>query len=122
LSSHTILRSVMYPTSFVSTGQPYKNTQNCAKSSKNHPSWLSGNPKLWKIYWWEFTSPLDLHPMINVKNVTMHDVQKHPIHTDIQQHTYRRRIHHILQCQLQNRKYYLPPGKCNLWPSIRRRN
>ena len=46
LSSHTILRSVMYPTSFVSTGQPYKNTQNCAKSSKNHPSWLSGNPKL----------------------------------------------------------------------------
>ena len=41
LSSHTILHSVIYPTSFVSTGQPYKNTQNCAKSSKNHPSWLS---------------------------------------------------------------------------------
>jgi hypothetical protein len=46
LSSHTILRSVIYPTSFVSTGQPYKNTQNCAQSSKNHPSWLSGNPKV----------------------------------------------------------------------------
>ena len=46
LSSHTILRSVIYPTSFVSTGQPYKNTQNCAKSSKNHPSWLSGNQKV----------------------------------------------------------------------------
>jgi hypothetical protein len=41
LSSHTILRSVIYPTSFVSTGQPYKNTQNCVKSSKNHPSWPS---------------------------------------------------------------------------------
>ena len=26
LSSHTILRSVIYPTSFVSTGQPYKKT------------------------------------------------------------------------------------------------
>jgi hypothetical protein len=37
-SSHTILRSVIYPTLLVSTGQPYKNTQNCAKSSKNHPS------------------------------------------------------------------------------------
>jgi hypothetical protein len=46
LSSHTILRSVIYQTSFVSTGQRYNNTQNCAKSSKNHPSWLSGNPKL----------------------------------------------------------------------------
>jgi hypothetical protein len=46
LSSHTILRQVIYPTSFVSTGQPYKNTQNCEKSSKNHQSWLSGNPKL----------------------------------------------------------------------------
>ena len=44
--SHTILRSVIYPTSFVSTGQPYKNTQNCVKSSKNHPSWPSGNPKV----------------------------------------------------------------------------
>jgi hypothetical protein len=44
LSSHTI-----YPTSFVSTGQRYKYTQNCAKSSKNHPSWLSGNPEVWKI-------------------------------------------------------------------------
>jgi hypothetical protein len=41
LSSHTILCSVIYPTSFVSTGQPYTNTQNCAKSSKNYPSWLS---------------------------------------------------------------------------------
>jgi hypothetical protein len=29
--------SVIYPASFVSTGQPYKNTQNCVKSSKNHP-------------------------------------------------------------------------------------
>jgi hypothetical protein len=48
LSSHTILRSVSYPTSFVSTGQPYKNTHNCAKSSKNHPSWLSGNLKVWR--------------------------------------------------------------------------
>jgi hypothetical protein len=43
LSSLTILHSVIYPTSFVSTGQPYKNTQNCVKSSKNHPSWPSGN-------------------------------------------------------------------------------
>jgi hypothetical protein len=34
------------PASFVSTGQPYKNTQNCVKSSKNHPSWPSGNPKV----------------------------------------------------------------------------
>ena len=41
LSSHTILRSVVYPPSLVSTGQPHKNTQNCAKSSKDHPSWLS---------------------------------------------------------------------------------
>jgi hypothetical protein len=46
LSSHTILRSVIYPASFVSTGQPYKNTQNCVKSLKNHPSWPSGNPKV----------------------------------------------------------------------------
>jgi hypothetical protein len=38
--------SVIYPASFVSTGQPYKNTQNCVKSSKNHPSWPSGNPKV----------------------------------------------------------------------------
>ena len=30
--------------------------------------------------------------------------------------------HHILQCQLQGRKYYLPPGMCNLWSSIHRRN
>jgi hypothetical protein len=30
--------------------------------------------------------------------------------------------HHILQCQLQDGKYYLPPGMCNLWPSIHRRN
>jgi hypothetical protein len=27
----------------------------------------------------------------------MYDVQTHPMHTQIQQHTYRRRIHHILQ-------------------------
>ena len=27
-----------------------------------------------------------------------------------------------MQCQLQDRKYYLPPGMCNLWPSIRQRN
>jgi hypothetical protein len=40
------VKTVIYPTSFVSTGQPYKNTQNCAKSSKNHPSWLLGNPKV----------------------------------------------------------------------------
>jgi hypothetical protein len=53
---------------------------------------------------------------------TMYDVQKHPMHTEIQQHTYRRRIHHIFQCQLQDRKYYLPPGMCKLWSSIRRRN
>ena len=45
-TSQTILRLVIYPTSFVSTGHPYKNTKNCAKSSKNHPSWLSGNPKV----------------------------------------------------------------------------
>ena len=37
-------------------------------------------------------------------------------------HTYRRRIHHTLQCQLQDRKYYIPPGMCKLWPSIHRRN
>jgi hypothetical protein len=42
LSSHTILCSVIYPTSFVSTGQPYQYTHNCANSSKNHPSSLSG--------------------------------------------------------------------------------
>jgi hypothetical protein len=47
LSSHTILHSVIYPTSFMSTGQPYKNTQNCAKSSKgadafDSESWLYG--------------------------------------------------------------------------------
>jgi hypothetical protein len=46
VSSHTILRSVIYPTSFVSKGQPYKNTHNGAKFSKNHPSWLSGNLKV----------------------------------------------------------------------------
>jgi hypothetical protein len=46
LSSNTILRSVIYPTSFVSTGKPYKNNQNCAKSSKKNPSWLSGNPNI----------------------------------------------------------------------------
>ena len=40
----------------------------------------------------------------------MYDVQKHPMHTKIQQHTYRRTNHHILQCQLQDRKHYLPPG------------
>jgi hypothetical protein len=28
----------------------------------------------------------------------MYDVHKHPMHTKIQQHTYRRKIHHILQC------------------------
>jgi hypothetical protein len=38
--------------------------------------------------------------------------------TKIQQHTYRRNIHHILQCQLQDRKYYLPPGMCNLWSKM----
>ena len=53
---------------------------------------------------------------------TMYDVQKHPMHTQIQQHTYRRKNHHILQCQLQDRKYYLPPEMCNLWSSIHRRN
>jgi hypothetical protein len=40
------LFAVIYPTSFVSTGQPYKNTQNCVKSSKNHPFWPSGNPNV----------------------------------------------------------------------------
>ena len=74
LSSHTIMRSVIYPTSFVSTGQPYKNTQNCAKSSKNHPSWPSGNPKVWKSSWWELTSPLDLPTMVSVKNVIRDNV------------------------------------------------
>ncbi len=59
LSSHTILRSVMYTPSFVSTGQPYRNTQNCTKYSKNNPSWLSENPKIWKIYMRELTSPCD---------------------------------------------------------------
>ena len=38
LSSHTILRSVIYPASFVSTRQPYKNTQSCVKSSKKPKS------------------------------------------------------------------------------------
>ena len=74
LSLHTILRSVIYPASFVSTGQPYKNTQNCVKSSKNHPSWPSGNPKVWKTSWWELTSPLDLPTMVSVKNVIRDDV------------------------------------------------
>ena len=74
LSSHTILRSVIYPTSFGSTRQPYKNTQNCVKSSKYHPSWPSGNPKLWKTFWWELTSPRDLPTMVSVKNVSRDDV------------------------------------------------
>ena len=74
LSSHTILCSVIYPASFVSTGQPYKNTQNCVKSSQNHPSWPSGNPKVWKTCGWELTSPLDLPTMVSVKNVTRDDV------------------------------------------------
>ena len=74
LSSHTILPSVIYPASFVSTGQPYKNTQNCVKSSKNHPSWPSGNPKVWKTSWWELTSPLDLPTMVSVKNLIRDDV------------------------------------------------
>jgi hypothetical protein len=74
LSLNTILRSVIYPASFVSTGQPYKNTQNCVKSSKNHPSWPSGNPNVWKTSWWELTSPLDLPTMVSVKNVIRDDV------------------------------------------------
>ena len=70
LSLHTILLlSVIYPASFVSTGQPYKNTQNCVKSSKKHPSWPSGNPKVWKTSWWEMTSPLDLPTIVSVKHV-----------------------------------------------------
>ena len=56
------------------TGQPYKNTQNCVKSSKNHPSWPSENPKVWKTSWWELTSPLDLPTMVSVKNVIRDDV------------------------------------------------
>ena len=74
LSSHTILCSVIYPTTFVSTGQPYKNTHNCAKVSKNHPSWLSGNQKVSKISWWELTSSLHLPIMASVKNVIRDDV------------------------------------------------
>ena len=109
LSPHTILISVIYPPSFVSTGQPYNNTQNCAKSSKNHmhPSWLSGNPKVWKISWWELTSPHDLPTMISVK--MMYDVQKHLMHTEVQQHAYRRRIHHIrnANCKTENIIYLL---------------
>ena len=73
-SSHIIMRSVIYPTSFVRTEQPYKNTHNCAKSSKNHPSWLLRNPKVWKISWWELTSPLDLPTLISVNNVIRDDV------------------------------------------------
>ena len=69
-----IMRSVIYPTSFVSTGQSHKNTHNCAKSSKNHPSWFSRNPKVWKISWWELTSPLDLPTMVSAKNVIQDDV------------------------------------------------
>ena len=48
LSSNTILRSVIYPTSFVSTGKPYKNNQNCAKSSKKKPVLAFRKPKYLK--------------------------------------------------------------------------
>jgi D-ribose pyranose/furanose isomerase RbsD len=40
----------------------------------SHPSWLSGIPKVWKISWWELTSPLDLPTMVSVKNVIRDDV------------------------------------------------
>jgi hypothetical protein len=40
----------------------------------SHPSWLSGNPKVWKMSWWELTSPLDLPTMVSVKNVIRNDV------------------------------------------------
>jgi hypothetical protein len=95
------------------------NTQNCAKSSKNHmhPSWLSGNPKVWKISWWELTSPHNLPTMISVK--TMYDVQKHLMHTEVQQHTYRRRIHHICNanCKTENIIYQKLSLFCLLWSS-----
>ena len=83
-----------------------QNTHNCAKSSKNHLSWLSGNLKVWKISYWELPSPLDLPTMVNATNVIRDDVWRAKTSNahKIQQHTYRRRIHHILQCQLQDRK------------------
>jgi hypothetical protein len=82
------------------------NTHNCAKSSKNHLSWLSGNLKVWKISYWELPSPLDLPTMVNAINVIRDHVWRAKTSNahKIQQHTYRRRIHHILQCQLQDRK------------------
>ena len=40
----------------------------------NHPSWPSGNPKVWKTSWWELTSPLDLLTMVSVKHVIRDDV------------------------------------------------
>jgi hypothetical protein len=69
----------------VSTGQQFKNIQNCAQSSPNHPSWLSGNPKVWKISWWERTSPLICLEWSVSKMwfETMYNVQKHPMHTQI---------------------------------------
>ena len=45
LSSHTILRSVIYPTSFVSTGQPYKKHPELCKIFKEPPVLAFRKPK-----------------------------------------------------------------------------
>jgi hypothetical protein len=144
LSSHTILRSVIYPASFVSTGQPYKNTQNCVKSLDvfaRHASsritfltltivgWSRGDVSSHQDVFQTFgfpegqdgslskrlnghrsdanckpDLPLSRHlrstghhdslgkllqwPVSKMWSETMYDVQKHPMHTKIHQHTY----------------------------------
>ena len=115
LSSHTILHSVIYPTSFVSTGQPYKNIQNCAKSSKNHTSWLSGNPKVWKISWWELTSPLDLPTMVSVQNMIRDDVWRAKTSNAACTHTGEEFIIHCnANCKTENIIYLLECANCGL--------
>jgi hypothetical protein len=75
--------------------------------------WLSSaHERCWINYWAQDGKDIlvraDISPSIclqwSVSKMwfeTMYDVQKHQMHTTIQQHTYRRKIHHILQCQLQ---------------------
>jgi hypothetical protein len=124
LSSHTILRSVIYPTSFVSTGQPYKTPRTVQNLQSTTRLGFQGTQKFERYLGERWYLP-SIYQQCSVSKMwfeTMYDVQKHPMHTTIQQHTYRSRIHHILQCQLQDRKYYLPPGMCNLRPSMHRRN
>jgi hypothetical protein len=74
LSSNTILCSVIYPTSFVSTGQQYKNTQNCAKSWK---------PKSLKDVLVRADISLDLPTMVSVKNVIWDDVWREKTSNDV---------------------------------------